>query len=68
MPAELVMKRAACKDHNESTESHEFSTCYYMGLRLFSLHMAFLYPGAFQASDANNHPSGESGEMLFWSF
>lgn len=68
MLAELVLKRAACEDHNESTGIHGFSTCFSKRWRLFYLHMAFLYTDAFQASNENNHPSGESGEMLFWSF
>lgn len=39
--ADSVLERAGRGDHKGSTDSHEFSACFYVGVRLVSSHMAF---------------------------
>ena len=44
---ELVLERAGSKNQKRNPDCHKISTCFYMGLRLFSPHMAFPYTTVF---------------------
>lgn len=65
--ADSVLERVVREDHKGSTDSHEFSACFYVGVRLVSSHMAFLCTSLLRKSFKWKWSFlDESWEMLLW--